>query len=130
MQPSSVGHCFGSGSCRRMAVRRVALQLFGQNRDTKVARLQACTPCTTPSFRTSMISSTVAPALNAFLMWCCVRERWAVMWGHLGRFDQRGLQMFVALLRDRCALHRVRRTLLIAAQPAVADGFLDGRDTL
>src|SRR5215469_12312607 len=35
-------------------------------------RLQACTPCTTPSFRTSMISSTVAPALNAFLMWCCV----------------------------------------------------------
>jgi hypothetical protein len=32
-------------------------------------RLQACTPCTTPSFRTSIISSTVAPALNAFLMW-------------------------------------------------------------
>ena len=31
-------------------------------------RLQACTPCTTQSFRTSMISSIVAPAFNAFLM--------------------------------------------------------------
>jgi hypothetical protein len=35
-------------------------------------RLQAYTPCTTPSFRTSMISSTVARALNALWMWRCV----------------------------------------------------------
>lgn len=31
-------------------------------------RLQACTPCITESFRTSMISSNVAPAFIAFLM--------------------------------------------------------------
>src|SRR6185295_1678839 len=31
-------------------------------------RLHACTPCTTQSFRTSMISSIMAPAFNAFRM--------------------------------------------------------------
>ena len=37
--------------------------------------------------------------------------------------------MFVAL-GDRCALHRVRRTLLIAAQSAIADRLFDGREPL
>ena len=37
----SWGIAFGSGLCRRMAARRVALQLFGQNRDTKVASLHS-----------------------------------------------------------------------------------------
>jgi hypothetical protein len=32
-------------------------------------RLQACTPWTTQSFSTSMISSIVAPSFNAALMW-------------------------------------------------------------
>ena len=32
-------------------------------------RLQDCTPCATQSFRTSMISATVAPAARAPLMW-------------------------------------------------------------
>src|SRR6266480_4613911 len=38
--------------------------------------------------------------------------------------------MFVALFSRRRALHGVRRTLLFATQPAVADGFLDGRKSV
>jgi hypothetical protein len=36
--------------------------------------------------------------------------------------------MFVALLRERCALNDVRRTLLGTTQPAIADGLLDRRE--
>ncbi len=49
------------------------------------------------------------------------RQRRAVARRHLGGFDQCRLQMLVALLGDRRALRVVRGTLLIAAQPAVAD---------
>ena len=38
----------------------------------------------------------------------------AVARRHFGGFDQRGLQMFVALFGDRCALYRVRRTFLVS----------------
>jgi len=49
----------------------------------------------------------------------------AVARRHLGRFDQRGRQMLVALLGQRRALHQLRRTALRATPSAVADGFLD-----
>src|SRR5712692_5748439 len=44
---------------------------------------------------------------------------------HLGCLDQCRLQMFVALLREWCALDEVRRTILGTAQSTVADGLLD-----
>ncbi len=46
---------------------------------------------------------------------------------HLRRFDQCGLRMLVALLRQRCTLHSVAGIFLFAAQPTVAHGLLDRR---
>src|SRR5215471_11709149 len=52
------------------------------------------------------------------------RQRRAVTRSHLGGLDQSGLEMLVALLRQRRALHRVPGAFLPHPQPTVADSFL------
>ena len=63
----------------------------------------------------------------AFLFFSVIEQRQSrtVARRHLRCFDQGRLQMFVTLLGSGRALHPVRRTLLVPAQAAVADGFFD-----
>ena len=67
-------------------------------------------------------------AVGIAVLLCLVikhRQFWAVSRRHLCWFDQNCLQMFVALLRERCALGDIGRTSFRAAQSAAADGLLD-----